>query len=68
MSVGKLPWRVGMRVGRTIYDADDNLIGMLDTAELAERAVEAVNRNIYAPDAETLADPVGTLLGSDFIE
>lgn len=51
MSIGKLPWRVGMRVGRTIYDADDNLIGMLDTAELAERAVEAVNRSFVSGSA-----------------
>ena len=43
MMAGKLPWRNGRRVGRTLYDADDNLVGMLDTAELAARVVAAVN-------------------------
>lgn len=28
-----LPWRVGRRVLRTIYDADDDLIGVMDWAE-----------------------------------
>jgi hypothetical protein len=39
-----LPWRVGRSVGRTLYDADDHLIGVMDTPELAARVVEAVNR------------------------
>jgi hypothetical protein len=46
-----MPWRVGRRVGRTIYvdsgDPDPNdgslLIGVMDTPELAARAVEAHN-------------------------
>ena len=37
------PWRVGRKVQRTIYDADDVLIGLMDTPELARRVVEAVN-------------------------
>jgi hypothetical protein len=44
-------WRVGRSLGRTIYiqdgdDAskDDLLIGMMDTPELAELVVAAVNR------------------------
>jgi hypothetical protein len=37
------PWRVGRKVGRTIYDANDQLIGVMDTPELAKRVVEAVN-------------------------
>jgi hypothetical protein len=43
-------WRVGRRVGRTIYrmvgpDPSDNdqLIGMMDTVDLARRAVLANN-------------------------
>lgn len=44
-------WRVGRKVGRTIYqqtgpepDDTDPLIGVMDTPELAALAVEAVNR------------------------
>lgn len=36
-------WRTGRSVGRTIYDADDNLIGMMDSSDLASAAVDAVN-------------------------
>ena len=43
-------WRVGRKVGRTIYDQKgprphdkDELIGMMDTPELAREAVAAVN-------------------------
>jgi len=43
-------WRVGRKVGRTIYlqrgpepSDDDPLIGVMDTARLARTAVEAVN-------------------------
>ncbi len=32
------PWRVGRKVGRTIYDANDKLIGVMDTAEDAALA------------------------------
>jgi hypothetical protein len=47
------PWRVGRKVGRTIYvqvgeepsDADI-LIGMMDTRELAAAAVEAHNERL----------------------
>lgn len=35
------PWRVGRRVGRTIYDADDRLIGVMDTPQLAMLAAAA---------------------------
>lgn len=38
-----LPWRTGRKVGRTIYDAQDELIGVMDTPELADRVVQAVN-------------------------
>lgn len=47
-----LPWRVGRKVGRTIYaigdqdgpEGDGVLIGVMDTAELAREAVEAHNQ------------------------
>ncbi len=42
----RFPWRVGRSVGRTIYDADDKLIGMMDTPELAAAAVHAVNNSL----------------------
>ena len=45
-----MTWRVGRKVGRTIYiqEADqpsdeDRLIGLMDTPELAELVVAAVN-------------------------
>lgn len=45
------PWRVGRRVGRTIYatppGADDGvLIGLMDTTELAAAACRAHNLTI----------------------
>lgn len=36
-------WRVGRKVGRTIYEGD-LLIGTMDTPELAREVVDAVNR------------------------
>lgn len=36
-------WRTGRTVGRTIYDGDDNLIGVMDTPQLADRVVASVN-------------------------
>jgi hypothetical protein len=46
----KLMWRQGRKVGRTVYamvgllaDDHDLLIGMFDTAKLAEAAVRAHN-------------------------
>lgn len=51
------PWRVGRKVGRTIYQqtgtdpADgDTLIGVMDSRELASAAVEAHNRLIADTD------------------
>lgn len=35
-------WRVGRKVGRTIYDKDE-LIGVMDSTLLAERVVNCVN-------------------------
>lgn len=37
------PWRTGTKVGRTIYDASNTLIGVMDRAEDAMFVVEAVN-------------------------
>jgi hypothetical protein len=52
-----LPWRVGRRVGRTIYvdagepDPNDGslLIGVMDSPELAAEAVEAHNQRTGEP-------------------
>lgn len=45
-------WRTGRKVGRTIYEQvgtepsdADQLIGVMDTPDLARRAVDAVNQN-----------------------
>lgn len=40
---GRRPWRVGRSLGRTVYDADDRLLGMLDTADLGAIVVACVN-------------------------
>lgn len=42
-------WRVGRSIGRTIY-LDDQVVGMMDTAALAARVVEALNA--YEPDPD----------------
>lgn len=51
----RVPWRVGRKVGRTIYACpfdppsdSDPLIGLMDTPELAEYAVRAHNDEIDA--------------------
>lgn len=36
-------WRVGRKVGRTIYDERDRLIGMMDTPRLARLVVDRFN-------------------------
>jgi hypothetical protein len=45
-------WRVGRKVGRTIYIHDGNgegeLIGLMDTPELAQLVVDAVNARLEA--------------------
>ena len=45
-----MKWRTGRKVGRTIYQQhgdepsdNDRLIGVMDTPDLAERVVAAVN-------------------------
>ena len=52
-------WRVGRKVGRTLY-RDEQLVGLMDTPELAAEVVEAMN------EAETLT-LIGTAL-SDLAE
>lgn len=36
-------WRVGTKLGRTLYNEHGDLVGMMDTPALAARVVEAVN-------------------------
>ncbi len=37
------PWRVGTKVGRTIYNANNELIGVMDDRDLANAVVITVN-------------------------
>ena len=37
------PWRVGRKVGRTIYDAENNLIGCMDSIRDAAYVVTATD-------------------------
>lgn len=59
----RAPWRVGRKLGRTVYrrvytdkpSDDDHFVGIMDTRELAEQVVDAVNaigriREIHQPD------------------
>lgn len=41
--VGVLPWRVGSKVPRNLYDGAGQDIGRMDSAELAAMVVAAVN-------------------------
>ncbi|MGA7949695.1 MAG: hypothetical protein WCA45_05990 [Thiobacillaceae bacterium] len=41
----KPQWRVGRKVGRTIY-YNDGLVGMMDTPKLAEQVVAALNEAV----------------------
>jgi hypothetical protein len=52
-----MTWRVGRKVGRTIYaqlgdlpSDDDQLIGTMDTEMLAEEAVRAHNASLRSVD------------------
>jgi hypothetical protein len=53
VSIQRERWRVGRKVGRTVYiqtgtdpGDDDELVGMMDTSELAALVVEAVNDHL----------------------
>jgi hypothetical protein len=41
-------WRVGAKLGRTLY-RDDRCVGMVDTPELAAEIVTAMNRWVGQP-------------------
>jgi hypothetical protein len=41
--LGTTPWRVGRKVGRTVYDVKDRLIGVMDTPDIASLVVDGVN-------------------------
>jgi hypothetical protein len=45
-----MAWRVGRKLGRTVYDGDQ-LIGVMDTPELAETVVAAINQVGALPQA-----------------
>lgn len=44
-------WRVGRKLGRTLY-VDDQVVGMVDTPELAARIVAAMNGKACCADPE----------------
>jgi hypothetical protein len=59
-----LPWRTGRHLGRTIYampgavaSDDDPVLGMMDSRELAEDAVDAHNWRLAMDEACAPADP-----------
>lgn len=62
-----LPWRVGSKVGRTVYGASDELLGVMDTAGLAQTVVEAVNAHVpakLAAEADAHRGPLERLLSA----
>lgn len=68
--MGKEHWRIGRSVGRTVYiqagdDASksDKLIGVMDTPELAQRVVNAVNgtERIRAEERRRIAEHLDRL-------
>lgn len=51
-------WRVGSKVGRTIY-LNDKLVGMMDTIALAKKVVDALNMSYGStPVVEVPAEPI----------
>jgi len=40
---GTTPWRVGTKVGRTLYDCEGRLVGVVDSPDMARMVVEAIN-------------------------
>ncbi len=56
--LGAGPWRTGRRTGRTVFDAGERLIAMFDRPDLAAQAVDAVNGERHAVDADDLLDRV----------
>jgi hypothetical protein len=54
-SANNYPWRVGRKLGRTIYaqvgyepSDDDELLGLMETNEIAEMVVALVNQQSWA--------------------
>jgi hypothetical protein len=57
-------WRVGRSLGRTVYQQigaepskDDVLLGLMETRELAEQVVSAVNERIHVEIEGALGEP-----------
>lgn len=62
--LASLPWRTGRKLGRTVYARTggedweaDTVIGMMDTAELAEEACAAHNAGLARRQAQGGALP-----------
>lgn len=54
-----MSWRVGRRVGRTIYDESDLLIGVMDTKWFAELVVLSVNyRDQIKEEARSFSEQI----------
>ncbi len=49
--ISPLPWRFGRKVGRTLYDARDQLIGLMDSGHDALFIVRACNAHEELLDA-----------------
>jgi len=58
-------WRVGRSVGRTLYNDDEILIGVMDTPELAALVVQAVNADGGLRQAAQAAYDALTLITRD---
>lgn len=63
-----MPWRTGRKVGRTIYlqrddepSDDDSLIGVMDSPELAEAAVQAHNFQVPRPTSPSTPTPANRM-------
>ncbi len=61
-------WRTGRSVGRTIYrvqpDGSEELVGVMDTRELAAEVVAALNGRSLDIEGESRGSLVGAFLGS----
>lgn len=54
-------WRTGRKVGRTIY-RNDELVGVMDTPQLAEQVVDAVNGDIHPKVRERRVERLAEVL------
>ena len=59
-SANNYPWRVGRKLGRTVYaqegdvpSDDDPLLGFMESDAIAEQVVEAINHLRAPPDHPT---------------